>query len=752
MRLFIAEKPAMGREIAKRLPGPHTSKDGYIETPNAIVTWCIGHLLETAPPDAYDARFEKFPGTFDMLPIIPQEWKLQVSGDKGKQVNTIKSLLKRASEVVNAGDPGREGQLIIDELLHFLGNKKPVKRILLNALDDTTIRTELNNLHDNTLFFNLYQAGKGRQQADWLVGMNLSRAYTILGFAGGYRGVLSVGRVQSPTLAIVVRRDEEIKNFIPKDYFTIKALFETQNKESFWANWLPAHSKDLQQQSQGVAPSEEEDEDDDSAAASGGASHQLSWLDESNRIIDAKKAQEIAQKVQGKVAQVILSEATQAQEVQPLPFDLSGMQILCNAKWGASVQETLQACQSLYEKGYLSYPRTDCCYLPENQHSDAAATLQALEQSLPQIRPLIQKANLQIKSRAWNDKKMGEHHAIIPTKSAANLSALSTLEQNIFKTSALRYLAQFYPPAVVDKMKIILLCEQEHFVARGRSIVSSGWQEVYQSQPDALEDKEPKEGKDNDDDTDALLPALRQADSTLCIKSKLDAKQTKPPAHYTQGTLLKAMKMVHTLVSDPAQKKKLKAVEGIGRSATRASIVETLIKRGFLQEKGKQIFSTPVGQALIHALPQKLVDPALTALWESALDLIASGRTTLDAFMQKQQGWLLQLTQEAQSKQSTGIPNLPQGLPSASGKTSGSSHKSSTNKTSSTASKGSTGNPATSSPKSPPKPASAAKGKPCPKCKKGTLMERTVLKDGPNKGKKFWGCNNYPDCKHVDWN
>lgn len=716
----------MGRTIAKNLPGPHRTKDGYVETGDGIVTWCIGHLLETAPPDAYDPKYEKFPGRFDDLPILPVDWKLQVAGDKNKQVKVIKDLLKTCSEVVNAGDPGREGQLIIDELLEFLGNRKPVKRILLNALDDLTVQRELSNLHDNRQFHSLYQAGLGRQRADWLVGMNMSRAYTILGSSAGYRGVLSVGRVQSPTLAIVVRRDREIESFVPQDYWSIKAQFEATNHGAslFWASWVPpGHGSGADQE-------KEDDEDDEASDVANAAATRPAWLDASNRIIDQTIAQQIVSKIKGQQASVIEAHRKRTQEHAPLPFDLSAMQIMANAKWNASVQEALQACQSLYEKGYATYPRTDCVYLPESQHADAAAILSSIGSAIPALSSLAQGANPQLKSRAWNDSKLGEHHAIIPTRSAPDLSKLTPLERNVYEAISQRYLAQFYPPAEVDKAKILLEVQSERFLARGRNIVSPGWRVIFGGSDDAP----PQEAKPEDDDpssakSDALLPPLNQGDPALCKQAKLDAKKTQPPARFTQGTLLASMQKVHTLVTDPTVKKKLRSLDGIGRSATRASIVETLIKRGFLETKGKQIISSTVGRSLIDALPPKLIDPALTAMWETALDAVAAGKTSLDAFMTKQADWLGKLVDAAKTSK---VENLPQGSASPSF---------AAKKTSRPGAKTAAGKSA------PPKKVAGAPT--CPKCKKGQMVER-VAKGGPNAGKPFLGCTNYPNCKHAE--
>ena len=716
MKLFIAEKPNMGRSIAKCLPGPHVKKDGYIETAGGYVTWCVGHLLETAPPEAYDKKYEQFPGKFEDLPIIPTEWILQIYGDKKKQVTVVKDLLKKCTEVVNAGDPGREGQLIVDELLEFLGNRKPVKRILLNALDDVSIKRELANLHDNTKFFPLYQAGLGRQRADWTVGMNMSRIYTILGQSAGYRGVLSVGRVQSPTLAIVVRRDNDIESFVPIDYWSIKATMEgaapSEGPKEFPASWMPHGVSDEN-------PDEDDEEEPAETSPATPAAARPAWLDEKNRIISKEKADEIVAKTNGKPGVVTEAVRKRTQEQPPLPFDLSTMQIHANSKWGASVQETLQACQSIYEKGFATYPRTDCQFLPESQLSDCAEILSAISSAVPSLSAHVASADQTLKSRAWNDAKLGEHHAIIPTRLAPDLATLTPLEKSIYEAAATRYLAQFLPPAEVDKAKLEMDVAGERFVSRGRSIVSPGWRVLFGGQ--SADESDEKKGED-----DAILPGLNQNDPILCKKSSADAKKTTPPPRFTQGSLLDAMKKVHLLVDDPAVKKKLKTVEGIGRSATRAAIIETLLKRGFLEQKGKQIISSQIGRALVAALPPRLIDPALTAMWETALDAVASGKADLGQFMTKQSDWVLKLIESAKGQK---IENLPQGYSSprpasAGGKPSGGKAS------------GGAGKP-------------AAKGKTCPKCKKGQMVKRTA-KSGANAGKEFYGCTNYPECKHAE--
>lgn len=723
MRLFIAEKPSQAKAIAAGLPGPHSRKDGYIETGTAYVSWCVGHLLENAPPDAYDPKYKEFPGIFDDLPIIPSTWKLQVSGDKGKQVRAIKDLLKKCTEVVNAGDPGREGQLIVDELLEYLGNRKPVLRLSLNAVDKATVARELGNMVDNAQFLPLYEAGKGRQRADWLIGMSMSRAYSILGSAAGYRGVLSVGRVQSPTLAIVVRRDREIESFVPVEYWSIKALFEADNAGApaqFWATWVPPGAKTTSKEDSDGKDSAAEAEDDEDEDVD---PNRPAWLDEKNRINNAPKANEIVAKIKGKTGAVTEAVRIRAQEQPPRPFELSDIQKMANTKWEASVKEALDACQALYDKGLTTYPRTECTYLPESQHAAGPNILASIGVAYPSLAALVAGANSTLKSSAWDDSKLGEHHAIIPTEQPASVASLSPLESKIYEAVCLRYLAQFYPPTEVDKTKIVIDVESEIFIARGRIVVSPGWRDVYAKSGSTLDEGEGKDAKA--DDAKAPLPPLGVGDPALCIKPLAEAKKTTKPSHYTQASLLDAMENVHTLVSDKAVRKKLRSVEGIGRSATRAAIIETILRRKFIEPKGRFIISSAVGKALVDALPRTLIDPALTAMWETALDGIGAGRTTLEAFMAKQHDWLHKLIAAAKVAKIENLPPSEPWQPKAGSKPG--SKSSSASKT-----------------------LVKVKGaKACPKCKKGQMVERTV-KAGPKAGKKFLGCTNYPDCKNAE--
>lgn len=737
MRLFIAEKPNMGRELARFLPGPHAKKDGYIETGGGYVTWCVGHILEQAPPEAYDEKFKQW--NLADLPILPDQWRMQVSESKRKQVSVIKALLKQCSSVVNAGDPGREGQLIVDEVLDFLGNRKPVERILLNALDKATVVKALGSMVDNGQFYPLYQAALGRQRADWLIGMNLTRAYTALASKQGRRGVLSVGRVQTPTLAIVARRDEEIEAFQPQDYWSLQAQLAdpAQPQLPFWAKWLPKGvslaALDKAESQAGADPVDAEDseEEDDATQGSAPAAALPAWLLPPNRILDRAIAERIAQEIRAAgTAAVTRYENKPAKESAPLPFELTGLQAAMNTRHSVGVKEVLDACQSLYEKGYASYPRTDCSYLPTSQHGDAADILASVAQAMPDLATLVGGADPSIQGRAFNDAKMGEHHAIIPTRAAPNLADLSPLEKHVYRAISLQYLAQFYPDCLVDKATVEAEAGGHRLVAKGRVVKSPGWRVVFGNATEA-------EGKD----AAPTLPTLQEGQALDVREVKNTAAQTKPPPRFTEGTLLKAMQHVDRLVSDAAEKKKLKAVEGIGRSATRAAIIETLLKRQFLVGQGKHLISSAVGRVLVKILPSDLTDPGLTARWETILDAIASGTVQLSVFEQRQQMWVKQLVASAAA---TPLPPLPQdtGVAASPARRSASG--------SGAGARGKTGGTSARKPAAKGAGKPAGGGKACPKCGKGTMVQRQI-KAGPHAGKSFLGCTNYPACKHSEW-
>jgi DNA topoisomerase-3 len=658
-RLIIAEKPDMGKKIAAALPGVSKNGGGYIEVGSDIVTWCIGHIMKAYDPEDYNKDWAKW--SIDGLPMIIQEWKIKVDPDKTKQFKIIKELIPSVDLVINAGDPGREGQLIVDEVLFYLNNKKPVQRILLHALDKKSIHDAFTKLEDNKKFKNLYNAGVCRGYADWLMGMNATRLYTLVAQKSGYKGVLSVGRVQSPTLAIVVNRDEEIENFVSKDYYVIVANHE-HNSFSFNSYWKDNEKTDP------------------------------TVLDLEKRLISKVKANEIVNKVKNKVGIVSKYEEKDNKESAPLPFNLSKLQIYANAKWGMSAKDVLDTCQSLYEKHELqTYPRTDCEYLPENQLGDANIILSNISKSIPAFSKVVGGADLNIKSHAWDDSKLGEHFGLIPTKKVANLTELNEFEKKIYEVVCQRYIMQFYPVCEYKSAKVVMDCENESFVANGKTIQKYGWRTVLGNINEDLTDQESAS-----EEEDQVFPNMSIGQKINFVNSTLKEKKTTPPPRFTEGTLLKAMTNVHTLVSDPEQKKKLKEKKGIGQEATRTQVFESLFKRNLLLKRSGKLISSDAARSLIKALPKKIIDPALTAIWEDALDKIANGSLSPELFKEKQNQWVAKLVSEGGEIKLTNLtPNA----------------------------------------------------KVCSKCGVGVLVERTAKKTN----KKFIGCSNWPKCDFVEW-
>ncbi|WP_188397942.1 DNA topoisomerase III [Sporomusa sp. GT1] len=595
MRLYIAEKPSMAAEIAKCLPGPASRKDGCIHTGGGVITWGYGHILRQAEPDEYDPKYERW--RVEDLPIIPESWKLLVADSCKKQFEIIKNLIEQANEIVHAGDPDREGQLLIDEVLDYVHNQKPVRRLLLNALDEQSIRKAIANLRDNQDFQNLKQSALARSRADWLIGMNLSRAYTLAAQRAGHRTTLPVGRVKTPTLALVVRREREIENFKQADYFTLKADFE-HSDTIFTAYWKPREEQP--------------------------------GLDTEGRLADKAIAQALLEMLQAATepAAVISCETTEKKEPQRLPLALSTLQVMAGKKFGYDPQVVLDTAQKLYERKLTTYPRSDCEFLPESQQDDAAVILGNLTGlAHSELAGWSGKADSLIRSRAWNDKKITAHHAIIPTVERCNFAALNETERNIYFLIAQAYIAQFYPVHVYDQTRAELEHAGERFTANGRIIKELGWKEVYGA--------EAEEKKEEDSGT---LPAMSKGDRARFIQASAEKKSTKAPSRFTAATLLAAMKEIHKYVKNPDLKKQLKDVAGIGTEATRATIIKELIERGFLREETKRKYLKPTEPAylLVDMLPEELTYPDFTALWEDILRQMAEGSASLDAFLGQQ--------------------------------------------------------------------------------------------------------------------
>ena len=671
MRLYIAEKPSMGREIAKCLKGPVRQHDGWLETSEGAVTWGFGHILRQKEPEEYNAQYKLWRA--EDLPIVPASWQLVVAPSAARQFAVVKGLIERADEIVHAGDPDREGQLLIDEVLDFVGNKKPVKRILLNALDEKSIREANAALRDNGDFRNLKQSALARARADWLIGMNLSRAYTLAARRAGHKKlVLPIGRVKTPTLALVVRREREIEGFKPVDYFELRAEFHHAEGD-FSAVWKPR---------------EEEP-----------------GLDREGRLVDGEAAQ-------AKLAAfaepphegcVTGASRTKKTEGQRLPFSLSSLQVLAGRKYGYEPQLVLDTAQKLYEKKLTTYPRSDSEYLPLNQKKDASAILAHLRDGDDAaLSHWAGGADAKIKSRAWNDKKVTAHHAIIPTTVRPRLAALSEAEQNIYRLIAQAYIAQFYPVHIYEQAKVTVSYKGEMFAANGRRELQAGWRALYRTlkgkggaeetpgSADGRDAAPEAAGEDDEREEAAVLPPLKKGDSVEFLRDALKKKATKPPPRFTPATLLQGMKEIHKYVLDPEAKKRLKDVYGIGTEATRAAIIDDLVKRRFLTAKGKKklLYPTPAAYLLVDALPDELVYPDATAIWEDKLHSMAEGDGTLEEFLAGQVAFTRRLVAKALDAKIEREGEHP-----------------------------------------------------CPRCRNGVLLQRQ------GKRGSFWGCSNYPRCR-----
>ena len=596
MRLFLCEKPSQAKDIAAVL-GASRRGDGCWVGANATVTWCIGHLLETAPPDAYDERYKRW--VLADLPIIPEKWKMRVKPKTASQFKAVKRLLGEAKELVIATDADREGEMIARELVEHCRYRGPIQRLWLSALDDASIRKALNALKPGAETFNLYHSALGRSRADWLIGMNMSRLFTLLGRQAGYQGVLPVGRVQTPTLRLVVDRDRSISDFVPVAFWAIDVQLN-HDHQLFTAQWRA---------------------DPDTC-------------DDQDRCLNQAHAQQAAAAMQNaSSARVVKLRTERMREVAPLPFDLGTLQEICSKKLGLGAQETLDIAQALYETYKLvTYPRSDCGYLPQSQHSEAPAILAALAHADPALAPLAGHLDPQRRSRAWNDGKVSAHHGIIPTAAANNLERLSGKHRAVYTLIRARYLAQFLPNHEYDRTQADFDCAGQALRAVGKQIVEPGWKRAL---PEALT---PAKGRE----APAPQPLPRLQEGLDCAVANVHLKDlwTQPPKPFTEGDLIKAMKNVAKLVQDPLLKQKLKDTTGIGTEATRAGIIQGLIDRGYMSKNGKALAATPAAFSLIDAVPRAIADPGTTAIWEQALDMVQSGEMTLDIFVAKQAAWM----------------------------------------------------------------------------------------------------------------
>ena len=568
--VVIAEKPSLARAIREALTGD--------EFKGFIITNAFGHIYEQAEPDEYlpddipRTKAGKKVWRKQDLPIIPKQWVLHPKPDAKAQIAKIRELLKGADLVVNAGDPDREGQLLIDEIIDELNYRGPVMRVMLLSLTPELIRSAFAHWRDNKEYIALREAARARSRADWLVGMNLTRAFTL---ASG--SLVSVGRVQTPTLALVVRRDLEIEQFVPRDYFDVLGTFQHAGG-SFAARWEPRSTE---------GPG----------------------FDEQGRLVDKAMADLVAYAASGAGSATLRDySAEKKARSAPLPYSLSALQKVASAKLGLSAKQTLDIAQSLYEAKLTTYPRTDCQYLPEDQLGQVFAAVRALAPSYK-----IEVSRKQ--HAAFNNAKVSAHTAIVPTGEDA--SRLRGMDAQLYDLIARSAIALFAPDEEFLAIRAGVEAGGELFKASGKRVLLPGWTALY--------------GKEADQE-EAALPTMREGDPLRVQAVDVKAQKTKPPARFTEGTLIEAMSNVHRFVQDEEAKARLKETSGIGTEATRASILETLFARGWLERKGKQVVSTPSGRAVVQGVHRDLTDPVITARWEDHLSAIAAGKLGADRF------------------------------------------------------------------------------------------------------------------------
>lgn len=594
--LVLTEKPSVAKDIARVL-GCKRSGNGCIVGDKYIVTWALGHLVTLADPEAYDDKYKNW--RMEDLPMLPGRMKLVVIGQTSKQFKAVSSLLSSAevSDIVIATDAGREGELVARWIIQKANCRKPMRRLWISSQTDKAIREGFASLKPSSQYDNLYRSAQCRAEADWLVGLNVTRALTCK-----HNAQLSAGRVQTPTLAMIVRREEDILRFRPKDYFTVKADFGEYTA--------------LYKDSKGQA-----------------------------RFADAAAAKEVADSVRGKRG--VLSEVKKVYHFKapPAAYDLTELQRDANKKYGYSAKQTLSLMQSLYETHkLLTYPRTDSRYITK----DVAATLPERLRAIA-IGPYKDAASAVLHSKPLqtkyivNDAKVTDHHAIIPTEQYVDLNKLSREERHIYDLVVRRFIAVLSAPFEYDEVQVKITVGKYNFYTKGQSVKSAGWKAVYDSTlTDDDDDAEP-------DLAAQRLPALSQGAAAAVKEVRVCAGKTSPPARYTEATLLTAMENPASQVEDGRLRDALKTAGGLGTPATRADIIEKLFNSFYIERRGRELFPTSKGRQLIGIVPPDLKSAELTAKWEQQLSLIAEGKANDRKFIEEMRGYASSLVQSVKS-------------------------------------------------------------------------------------------------------
>ena len=586
MIVCVAEKPSVGAYIANVL-GAKQKHDGYFEGNGYQVTWTFGHLCALLDPQEYTEQWKGW--NLSSLPMIPPRFSIKVSGDAGvhKQFNVIKNLIEQADEVINCGDAGQEGELIQRWVYQQAGCKCPVKRLWVNSLTEEAIRDGFQKLKDQSEYQHLYEAGMMRAIGDWLLGMNATRAYTIRYARGSGRDrqVLSVGRVQTPTLALVVKRQAEIENFVPRTYWELK----TNYRDTLFNAQIPVEEGEY-------------------------------------AITSEEQGQALVDSIKDLPLTITSVEKKKGIENAPKLYDLTSLQVDCNKKYGFSAEQTLQLIQSLYEKRLTTYPRVDTTYLSDDIYPKVPSTLNGIKDYFPQVAPLIG-AKLPKSKKVFDNKKVTDHHAIIPTGQRPD--NMSADEKKVYDLVALHFIAVFYPECEVSNTTVLAKVGEMDFKVTGREVLKPGWRVVFGA--DESDNSENAENSENSENSKSL-PSFEKGESGP-HEPVLKEKTTTPPKYYTEATLLRAMETAGKTVENDELREAMKE-NGIGRPSTRAAIIEKLYQRKYIVKQGKSLRATETGINLIHTIISPLLKSAeLTGLWEKKLREIERGEYQAQDFL-----------------------------------------------------------------------------------------------------------------------
>ena len=585
MIVCVAEKQTVGEYIARVL-GANQRKNGYFEGNGYQVSWAKGHLCALFDPQDYNEAWKGW--NLSSLPMVPERFSIKVMEDKRQQFEIVKTLIQQADEVINCGDAGQEGELIQRWIYLKAGCKCPVKRLWVSSYTDEAIREGFQTLKDQSEYQHLYEAGMMRAIGDWLLGMNATRAYTIR-YAKGTgrdRQVLSVGRVQTPTLALVVKRQAEIENFVPRTYWELK----TNYRDTLFSAQIPV----------------EEGE------------YAITSEEQGNALVDSIKDLPLT---------ITSVEKKKGTEYAPKLYDLTSLQVDCNKKFGFSAEQTLQLIQSLYEKRITTYPRVDTTYLSDDIYPKVPGTLNGIKDYFPQIEPLIG-AKLPKSKKVFDNKKVTDHHAIIPT--GMRPEGLTAEEKKVYDLVALHFIAVFYPDCEVSNTTVLAKAGDIDFKVTGREVLKPGWRVVFGDQNDQSDSSDSSDK--SEEESAKSLPAFEKGESGPHIP-QLKEKTTTPPKYYTEATLLRAMETAGKTVENDELREAMKE-NGIGRPSTRAAIIEKLYQRKYIVKQGKSLRATDVGIDLIHTIISPLLKSAeLTGLWEKKLREIERGEYTAQDFL-----------------------------------------------------------------------------------------------------------------------